>query len=239
MSIKVHDLQMIRNGRYILRDVSAVFDMGKLHFWIGRNGSGKSSLLKCVAGLEKESEKMELMGRKLATFSATERAKMIALVAQHQEIHFAMSVWDYVLMGRFPHLNWLGHFGQKDKDIANKYIDLLALQPFVQQNIQTLSGGEFQKVCIARALVQETPILLLDEPAQSLDPYNKKWLYEFLPTLVENGKTLICVTHDLEYLPNMAHIWGFSEGKLVWQSKEGDNMEDMWEKVYGLADFRR
>ncbi len=232
MSIKVQDLQLLRNGRYVLRDVSAVFDKGKLHFCIGRNGSGKSSLLKCLAGIEPVNSPIEILGKPLSDLSAHKRAQMIAFVAQSQALYFEMSAWDYLLMGRFPYLNWLGNYTSTDHEIAQKYIDLLQLSPFLSQNIQTLSGGEFQKVAIARALIQETPILLLDEPAQSLDPYNKKWLYEFLPTLLEKEKTIICVSHDIEYLPKNALIWGLAEGKLVWKGLMGEKKEEMWETVF-------
>lgn len=234
MSINIDGLQLMRNGRHILRDVSAVFDMGKLHFCVGRNGSGKSSLLKCIAGIEKEGENIRIMGDLMGDFSAKMRAQKIAFVSQMQVVPVEMSVFDYILMGRFPYLNWLGNFGAADKKIAEKYIALLNLQTLIKQNIQTLSGGEFQKVCIARALTQETPILLLDEPAQSLDPFNKKWLYDFLPTLTEHGKTIICITHDIEYLPKDALLWGMADGQMVWQGKTGENMADVWEKVFGI-----
>lgn len=234
MSINIHGLQLIRNGRHILRDVSAVFEMGKLHFCVGRNGSGKSSLLKCIAGIEKEGDNIRIMNDFMGNFSAKMRAKKIAFISQMQVVPVQIPVFDYILMGRFPYLNWLGNFSAADKAIAEKYIALLNLQTLSQQNIQTLSGGEFQKVCIARALTQETPILLLDEPAQSLDPFNKKWLYDFLPTLVENGKTIICITHDIEYLPENALIWGMVDGQMVWQGEMGNNMREIWQKVFGI-----
>ncbi len=234
MSIDINGLQLMRNGRYILRDVSAVFDMGKLHFCVGRNGSGKSSLLKCIAGIEKEGENISIMGNLIATLSAKVRAQKIAFVSQMQSVPVEVPVFEYILMGRFPYLNWLGNFDTVDKAIAQKYIALLNLETLVTQNVQTLSGGELQKVCIARALTQETPILLLDEPAQSLDPFNKKWLYDFLPTLIQHGKTIICITHDIEYLPENAMLWGVANGQIVWQGEMGKNRADIWEKVFGI-----
>ena len=216
--ISTRQLCVKLQNRDILRDVSVSF-LGGLTYLVGQNGSGKTSLLRALLRqLEFEGE-VEILGQDSRSFSTKKLAKQIAVVPQDLHIPFQIKVLDFVMMGRFPYLGWLGNYSQEDRAIAAQKLALLDLSEFSDRFLKQLSGGERQQVYLARALVQQAPILLLDEPGQSLDPKNKLKLYKMLAVLAAKGKTIICVTHDLEPL--------FEKGVRVVGLKAGEIVLDM------------
>ncbi|MEL6594163.1 MAG: ABC transporter ATP-binding protein, partial [Bacteroidota bacterium] len=180
MQITLNQLTAHYQNRSVLRDVSVSFVSG-LSYLIGANGSGKTTLLHCLAGLHPFGGDILLDGKALP--SGRNLAQMIALVPQRIELPFRFSVEEYVLMGRFPYLNWLGTYQPEDRERARQAMSDLGISGFAERSLQQLSGGELQKVLLARAICQDTPVLLLDEPAQSLDPWQQNWLYQQLEAL--------------------------------------------------------
>lgn len=165
---------------------------------IGPNGSGKSTLLRAVAGLVTYSGDIALSGQDIGHLPRRELAKMIALVPQTPIIPAGMSVLDYVLMGRTPHIPYLSSESSADLEVTASVLDKLDLVRFAARCVDSLSGGELQRVLFARALVQEAPFLLLDEPTTGLDVGHQQDVLELVDALRrERGLTVLSAMHDL------------------------------------------
>lgn len=188
-----------------------------------------------MAGLHDFDGGLQLETQSLPELSSTERARLIALVPQQLSLAFPIRIFDFVLNGRFPHLNWWGQYSKEDTEIARQSLAEVGMQAFENRYLKEISGGELQKVLLARAICQQTPVLLLDEPAQSLDPKNRIWLYSFLHQYSQKGKTIICTTHDLEALETPdARVLALKDGQIVYDGV-GENLRKEWlmEEVYG------
>lgn len=183
---------------HILRGVDFSAEAGQVAGICGPNGAGKSTLLRTLAGfLTPQGGEVRLQGRPLARIPMRERARLFAYMHQETSMSFAFTAEEVVGMGRTPHQARFAAPGEKDRvavtrAMAQAGCEALAKQPFAQ-----LSGGERQRVQLARALCQETPILLLDEPAASLDLHFAGQLYALAKTHAEAGGTTVLVMHDL------------------------------------------
>ena len=162
---------------------------------IGPNGSGKSTLLKCIYRvLKADSGAVYLDGDELYSMNAKSSAKKIAVVAQHNYYNFDFSVREVVLMGRAPHKKALERDNAKDYQIVEEALQRVQMEQFADRSFSTLSGGEQQRVILARALAQQTPALILDEPTNHLDITHQIMLMELVKTL---DVTVISAIHDL------------------------------------------
>jgi cobalamin transport system ATP-binding protein len=165
---------------------------------IGPNGAGKTTLLRAVAGLSPSSGAILLEGSLLSAAARRERARSIAVVPQYPVTPPWMTVAEYVLLGRTPHLGVLAREGRHDLDLAAETLERLELGPFRDRRMGTLSGGERQRVVVARALAQEAKVILLDEPTASLDIGHQQQALELLDLLRgEKRLTLVAAMHDL------------------------------------------
>ncbi len=232
MNLTVLQLTTRYRNRNILRDVSVSFHSG-LCYLIGANGSGKTTLLRCLAGLQPFEGQVLLGEQKLRQLSRKEIAQHLAIVPQNFFPAFRIRVREFVLTGRFPYLNWLGQYTHSDQERVSRLVEQLGLAPLEQRFIQELSGGELQKVLLARALCQDTPVLLLDEPAQSLDPFQKNWLYQQLSELAKGGKTILCATHDLNHLhQDHLSVLAIKNGHLLFHCSGEELDNDRLSEVY-------
>lgn len=230
----IKNLSIFYDNRDILRDVSISFS-GGLNYLVGLNGSGKTSLLKAIIGLVSYQGSISWNSQELSTLTPRERAQKIALLSQRLQLPFRTKVYDFVLMGRFPYLNWLGNYDLNDHEIAEKALEKMSLQDFRHRSMNELSGGEFQRANLARALCQNSPVLLLDEPAQSLDPKSKTFLYDLIEELAADH-LIICATHDLDYIEHTnARIIGINDAKPVWDETGVSDMDELKTKVYGIV----
>ena len=229
--LSIANLFISYRNRDILKGVSIRFSTG-LNYVIGLNGSGKSSLLKAMAGLISYRGSIQLHSRELSDYSARERARQVALLSQQLQLPFRTRVIDFVLMGRFPYLNWLGNYSKTDHQLAEQAMESMQIRSFRDRYMDELSGGEFQRVNLARALCQDSPVLLLDEPAQSLDPRSKASLYAMLQELTANH-LLICATHDLDYIQPHARVLGIRDGGVVWDRQGPGERKAIMQQVYG------
>ena len=233
MILQLDNLSVRRRDSVILKDISVSFPKG-LTYVVGLNGSGKTTLLKCLAQLIPYQGSIWLDKFPLHRLAPRDLARKLAVVPQHLNIPVRVRVYDFILMGRFPYLNWLGNYRADDHERVGAYLKSLDISTLADRYLDEISGGELQKVCIARALCQDTPVLLLDEPGQSLDPKNKIQLYRQLESLAQQGKTLICATHDLDPLENPeARIIGIREGVVKVNTVGGAIRPLLMEKVYG------
>ena len=195
VSIRTQGVKAALGGTEILHGVDLAADAGKLVGLIGPNGSGKSTLLKCIYRVLKPTEGAVWLGeRELSGYSVRESARRVAVLAQHNFYSFEFSVQDVVLMGRSPHKGPLERDGAQDYDIVRESLAAVGMQGFETRLFSTLSGGEQQRVILARALAQRTGCLILDEPTNHLDV---KYQLELMDVVSSLGKTVICAVHDL------------------------------------------
>jgi iron complex transport system ATP-binding protein len=165
---------------------------------IGPNGAGKSSVLRAAAGLVPYTGSVAINQTEIPAASARWRAQHIAYVPQAPVIPTDMSVYEYVLLGRNPYINYFSSETSHDRDVIDRVLNRLDLVQFSARKLGTLSGGEVQRLVIARALAQEAPVLLLDEPTSALDIGHQQQALELVDSLRrEQGLTIISAMHDL------------------------------------------
>ena len=196
MGVELKDLSFDYGGRQVLEKISGQLTAGCVHAVLGVNGAGKSTLIKLLAGFLKPVSGSVLLDQdNLNELSLNQIARRIAYVPQQQQLS-DLTVSDYLLLGRKPHLRWQP--GSDDEAIIFAILEKLHLKSLALRPLYKLSGGELQKTAIARALVQEPEILLLDEPTSSLDLKNQIEVMEIIvrETTVSNLTTIISL-HDI------------------------------------------
>jgi len=165
---------------------------------VGPNGAGKSTLLRAVAGLHPYTGSITVGGHQVRATPPRLLATRIAMVVQQPTIPVATTVADYVLLGRTAHLGWLQREGRRDRLLVAGVLGRLNLDRFAERHLETLSGGELQRVLLARALVQQPDVLLLDEPTSALDVGHQVEVLELVDRLrAEHGLTVLSTMHDL------------------------------------------
>jgi cobalamin transport system ATP-binding protein len=164
---------------------------------IGPNGAGKTSALRALVGLVPYEGEVTLDGRDARRLRRRALARLVAFVPQKPETPPALTVAEYVLLGRTPHIAYLGGEGRSDRDAATRALRRLDLEDFAQRPLGSLSGGELQRAVLARALAQEAPVLLLDEPTTSLDLGRQQLVLELVDALRGDGLTVVTTMHDL------------------------------------------
>ena len=194
--IEVKNLSFAYGKREILRDVSFKAESGEIVGILGNNGAGKSTLVTCLNRILKpKSGKIILNGKDAETLSKRELAQYISYVAQKNE-QTQTTVFDSVLLGRKPYIKW--SIGQEDIAVCDEIIERVGLSEMKLRALDELSGGELQKVMLARALVQQPKVLLLDEPTSNLDPKNQYEMMKLVRKVAnEKNITVLVVIHDL------------------------------------------
>jgi iron complex transport system ATP-binding protein len=203
--LKIQNLSVSYGSRRVLHQVSFDVQSGEVLALIGPNGAGKSTLIRAVSGVIPYSGHIRTNGDDFASLSAMQRAKYIATVPQAVALPPAYTVWETVLFGRTPHLGFLGQPSQKDEEIARQSLTRVSALPFADRPVGELSGGEQQRILLARALCQSTPILLLDEPTAHLDLQYQVGLLELVHELAHRDKLAVLVAlHDLNLAAHYA-----------------------------------
>jgi iron complex transport system ATP-binding protein len=202
----------------LLEGVDITLNAGELVALIGVNGGGKSTLLRTLSGGQAPlSGVVEINGGPLTGLSASARAKQMALVLTERPQAGLLDVRTLIAFGRQP---WTGHFGRltsKDEAAIDKAMDLAGVSAFADRSLHQLSDGEAQRVMIARALAQDTPILLLDEPTAFLDLVNRVRVFRLLRDLARNGgKGILLSTHDLQTALDLCDRVLLINGTSVW-----------------------
>lgn len=197
-------------------DLSAHLPKGRLVALLGSNGAGKSTLLRTLAGFQPplttpsvSETGIWLDGKDLKNYSARELARKLSVVLTFKPEADALTVWDVVQAGRIPHQKLLTGTNKADVQAVEQALALTNTQHFAQRELRTLSDGERQRVFIAKALAQETPVILLDEPSAFLDFPSKIQLFRLLLSLAhEAGKSILLSTHDVEMALEFAdQLW--------------------------------
>lgn len=185
------------DGNLVLDGVDLTLASGELTALIGPNGSGKSTLLRCLCGeLPPLKGELSLAGTPLLHLSAKARARRIAVVPQRPEMP-DINARDMALLGRYPHLPWHGLISPQDREKTDAALCAAGASSLADRPLRTLSGGEFQRVMLARALAQEADVLLLDEPASAMDPARQTELFALLAAQTARGAAVLAVLHDI------------------------------------------
>ena len=196
--IELRGVSVSLGGKRVVDGVDAAVPEGSWLALIGPNGAGKTTLLRAIARLVPFAGSISLDGRPSAELSRTELAVLVAVVPQAPHTPSWMTVSEYVLLGRTPHLGPLAREGARDREIAARALARLDLLELHDRRLETLSGGERQRAVVARALAQEARIVLLDEPTAALDLGHQQQALELLDVLrAESGLTLVSAMHDL------------------------------------------
>ena len=188
----------VLGGVRVVDGVTADVGDGEWVVVIGPNGAGKTTLLRAVAGLVPYEGRISLFGEDARRLTRKELARRVALVPQVPTMPPEASVGDYVLLGRTPHVSYFGSQGRSDREVAAAALERLDLADLAHRRLDSLSGGERQRATLARALAQDAPILLLDEPTAALDLGHAQQLLELVDRLrLQSGLTVVTTLHDL------------------------------------------
>lgn len=211
--LKIDSLTVAYGDKVVLRDVSFEVLSGEILALIGPNGAGKSTLIRAATGVVPvKSGQVSVDGQDLTNLAHNQRAKILAVVPQARQLGGAFSVEQAVMMGRTPYLNWLGQEGEADKAAVRLALEQTCLDAFAERQIAKLSGGEQQRVLLARALAQSTPVLMLDEPTNHLDLQHQTNLLFLVKRLArENQLAVLMALHDL----NLVSFFADKVGLLV------------------------
>lgn len=199
MRLEVQSLVVRYGLRVALNGVSFSLNSGEVLAVIGPNGAGKTSLLRALSGIQPaESGKMLLDGRDVAKLSPVERARWMAVVPQARQLPALFTGHQTVMLGRTPHINWLGRTLPQDEAAVHQAMQRTGTLELAERRVDELSGGEQQRLLLARALAQGSPLLLLDEPTTHLDLHYQISLMDNIRSLAhDDGLAVLLVTHDL------------------------------------------
>jgi iron complex transport system ATP-binding protein len=236
--IELRDVTVSFDGHDAVLGASFAAESGEWVVLIGPNGAGKTSVLRAVCGLLPFEGGILLDGHDVRSLGRRELARVVAFVPQHPAAPAELTVAEYVLLGRTPHIGRFAVETVDDVRAAERAVKRLDLAAFVDRTLGTLSGGERQRAVLARALAQEAPVLLLDEPTSSLDIGRQQQVLELVDRLRrEDGLTVLSAMHDLtlaaQYADELALIDG---GRIVAQGTPRQVLDaDVLARHYGAS----
>jgi iron complex transport system ATP-binding protein len=198
MRLTIDGVSVAYGATRVVDGVSVDLAPGTWIALIGPNGAGKSTLLRAVAGLLPHDGRIAFDGDDAAALSRRRVSRLVAFVPQRPVLPDGMTVTDYVLLGRTPYISYLATESHHDRDVAGAVLDRLDLMPLADRPLASLSGGEVQRAVLARALAQQAPVLLLDEPTAALDVGHQQQVLELIDELrAEQDLTVLSALHDL------------------------------------------
>jgi len=198
-AIEVDGVSVTLGGAAVLDSVSTSVDEGRLVGLVGPNGAGKTTLLRTINGvLDPDRGSVRVDGRDVATLDSRATSRLVATVPQSTASTFDFPVRRIVEMGRTPHIGRFGTRTAADRDAVDEAMDRAAVSHLADRPVTAVSGGERQRVFLARALAQDTPVLLLDEPTSDLDVNHQVRTLDLVADLVDEGRTVVAAIHDLD-----------------------------------------
>lgn len=215
--LQIENLTVGFKDKPLIKDINFDQNGGVLVALLGRNGTGKSTFLRTIIGLLKPiSGEVKIDGSSIFTIKSSERAKLISFVSTESVRTAHLQVWDVVAMGRSPYNSFTGALSEQDETIVRECLEKVGMNDFRDVNIDRLSDGERQRVMIARALAQESKMIILDEPTAFLDLPNRLHIIRLLKELSRSGKLIILSTHELNLASQFADIlWVVDDKKLI------------------------
>ena len=220
----------------VLNRVSLEIQAGTVTALLGKNGSGKSTLLDLLIGIHDPSKgKIYLNGQDRSLLSVTEIARLVAYVPQNSVINMDYSVFEYILFGRSCHIPLGKSPEPHDHEKAYRYAEACGITELLDKDINKVSGGEKQLAGIARALAQESPLIIMDEPTASLDLGNQARVLSLIRSLREDGKTVLFTTHDPSYVLSMdCDAAVLTDGKILTHGRACETIDlDLLQAIYG------
>ena len=220
----------------VLKNVNFTVEDGNIVAILGKNGCGKSTLLDCIIGYNDFSQgQIEIDGENIKSLSPRELAKRVAYISQNTVINIDYSVLEFILFGRTCHLSFGERLKDKDYEIVKENAERLGITHLLSKDVNKISGGERQLAFIARALTQESQIIVMDEPTASLDYGNQLRLFEIMKQLSIDGKTILFTTHNPEHVKLLdCDVIVISNGTITQQGKPKDiTNEQVLTEIYG------
>ena len=221
-----------------LQDISLEINGSEMLAVIGKNGAGKSTLLRGLTGLlPLRSGRILYNDRDLSAMTVRERARLISVVPQTVSLPPGYTVYETISHGRTPYLNWYGRLSERDKELIDHAVTLTGLNDFTGKEVSTLSGGEQQRVILARAIVQDAPVMILDEPTSSLDINYQVKLLELEREICRTGGiAAIFIIHDLNLAARFADRIAILHNKRIAAigSPQQVLTEEILSEVYGI-----
>ncbi|MFI3330847.1 MAG: ABC transporter ATP-binding protein [Rikenellaceae bacterium] len=240
MKISLQNISLGYKNRTLLESVSTEFDSGSMTALLGRNGTGKSTLLRAITGLGKlDSGEILIDDTNIKNLSTEQIARSISFVNTEKVRIANLTCYQLVSLGRVPYTNWIGTLTPEDKTIIEKSLELVGMSDYTHKPINKISDGELQRVMIARALAQDTPIILLDEPTAFLDLPNKYEVCAILKNLAKNqSKTIIFSTHDLDIALKICDkVAIIDTPKIIHDTPEGIKKTGEIDRLFKIKDF--
>ena len=237
MLLSVDNARVELGERDVLKGVTAGFHPGALTGVIGPNGAGKTTLLRALAGLlPAKSGRISLDGEPIDAFDRKETARRVGYLAQKQEPAFPFRVDETVMMGRYPHQGRLAPENDADREAVDAALRDVDAADLSRRAINELSGGELQRVLIARTLAAQTPVLLLDEPFANLDVKHSLDILAILRAQALEGRTVVVSVHDLNLAHRYCdHLVLLHRGEILAQGDAGSVlMPEFIEKAFGV-----
>ena len=231
--IEVKNLSYTVGGKKILDNVNATFTAGKITAIIGANGCGKSTLMSFLSKTRRSSNAVYFNGQDVDKIPAENYALRVAVLPQRSKMVADFRVEDVVLMGRFPYKKKFRDYTAEDKLVARKAMESVGIDTMSRRKLSQMSGGEIQRVLIAKTLAQEPELILMDEPTNHLDVKYKVALME---TLQAYGKTVIIVLHDLSLaIQYCDEVIVMVEGRVMIQGNVKEIMQpDLLQQIFGV-----
>lgn len=226
------------NAEPVLQNLSMSIEKGTVNTILGPNGAGKSTLLDiCLGWKEPEAGRILLNQEDMRSYSRRQMGRWMSLVPQDEQVRFDYTVLEYLLLGRAPYLSQLEMPGPEDIEIAREALEKVGLLPLQERPASKLSGGEHQLLMIARALVQEPHILVLDEPTSRLDPGNRQRVVNLLKALLNHGVTILFTTHDPTLAADIStHALLLKQGRVIHAGPEEEVLtSEHLSELYGIS----
>lgn len=235
--ITLKDFSIGYGDRKLLENINLTFEENALSALTGRNGTGKSTLLRAMASLNHNySGNIFIKGSDIGKLPAEALSKTVAFVNTEKVRIPNLKCKDIVAMGRAPYTNWIGHLQEIDREIVASALDAVGMQEFANRTMDTMSDGECQRIMIARAIAQTTPVILLDEPTSFLDIPNRVHLVSLLKELtVSQNKTIVFSTHEIDIAQRFCDkIAVVNTPDLYYDSTENAERDKIIQKVFNI-----
>lgn len=216
--IDITSLDVYYANKQVLKNISINLKAGEIFALVGPNGAGKTTLIRAISGvLPRKNGKIWIDGRDANRFSQSERSRYVAVVPQARDLPGFFTVYQTVLIGRTPYLNWLGQPGEKDHRIVKEALQMTQIEDIAGRLVGDLSGGEQQRVLLARALAQDASIWLMDEPTTHLDFRHQSHILNVVKKLVvEKNLAVFMVVHDLNLVGSYAdRVAIMADGEII------------------------
>jgi len=224
----------------LLTQLKLTVNRGEMVALIGRNGAGKSTLLKSMIGLLAPLDGMCLLdGSPIKEYTLPQRARRLSFVSSQITQLPSLSVGELVGLGRMPYTGWMGRLTTEDRALIRQALDEVQMASFSERKLDCLSDGERQRAMIARAFVQDTPLMVLDEPTAFLDIPNTYDLIRLLSKFRDGGRSIVYSTHDLETAMLCADkMWVIHEGRILEGAPEDLGLSGVFDELFSSSGIR-